>query len=373
MRDSVNKKWKVWHLKDIDLSGDSDVTNTRATIVLILLLIVLTSVFIYPPDATNSINTAITVTLFITIIAIFYKLIYRNKNFILYDFLYTYLLKINIVTIEDSLNPAIPALEEIEKILTQRNKNCININGNRECPNLQKGITFFWIRKDRQQNQNRDIKYFIPYLGLIMILYALKEKSLKLISTIGFYFVAIGMLYITFVYLFIRMLKGVYGLDNFYTAIASTMLLAIWYIVTIYSALKVVSIEEYINHINREVRRAYSRKFNKIGKGYEQIVKSFEKENAVYIYDYTIDKYQIVNRDFLYQKLKRNPKFITKSVGTVITTIISVIFMLFVETSANVVATDTKTVPTLNYKKRIQDTYNCIKEDGVWNYLKRVW
>jgi len=297
----------------------------------------------------------------LVLLIIFYILTYKNKNFILYDFLYQHLLKVKIVTIEDPIYPTVPVLEEIEKIIIQNNKNCITPDKESDCPNLQNGITFFWIRKDRQKNQERDIKYFIPYLGLIMILYALKEKSLKLITTIGSYFVTIGLLYIAFVLLFIRYLKVVYQIDNFFLGIILITSLALWYTLTIHSALKIVSIEGYLKHINREVRRANIRKYIEIGKGYEQIINSFVKESAVYIYDYTIDKYQLVDKKFLYQKLKQNHKFIARSVGTVITTIISVVFMLFVETAANIISSDIDVNASIDYNQKIEDISHYIK------------
>ena len=363
MEERIDKKWKIHELKDIDLKGESDVTNTWSTLGLIgVISILLLLFYFFPPKENNLINQILLIGITLFLLRIFYILTYKNKNFILYDLLYLHFLKIKIVTIEDPLTPTIPAIEEIEKIITKGNQNCETPKKDNKCPDLQNGVTFFWIRKDRLENQKRDIKYFIPYLSLIITLYALKEKSLRLISIIGLYFVTIGLLYITFTLLLIRYLKGVYHIDNFISGVVLIILLALWYTLTIRSALKVVSIEGYLTHINKEVRRAYIRKFTKIGKGYEQIIKSFVKESAVYIYDYTIDKYQLVDKKFLNQKLKKNHKFITKSVSTIITAIISVIFMLFVETSANIITTEIDINNTIDYSQKATDIYNTLKE-----------
>jgi len=143
----VDKRWKIWYLKDINLKGDSDVTNTRSTTVYVFLLIILILLLAFPPNADYLFNKIVTIILLLSILLIFYKLILRNKNFILYDYLYEFLLKINIVTIEDALSPTIPLIEEIEKILTGVNRSFINEEAAK--PNFTKGITFFWIRKDK--------------------------------------------------------------------------------------------------------------------------------------------------------------------------------------------------------------------------------
>jgi len=96
-----------------------------------------------------------------------------------------------------------------------------------------------------------------------------------------------------------------------------------------------VDIDKYLKLINKEARIAHNKNNFNFGKGYSDIIKTFDKDNVIYIYDYRLDKFQIVDKKFLFNNLKRSKYYIEKSIGTMIALILSIILVVFVEIFAN--------------------------------------
>jgi len=290
---------------------------------------------IYPP-------LFVTLTLFVLFIMFpFYLLISDNRNFILHDIFYTQLLKIKIVTIDDNLSLFTPVTQELEKIIIGRNgnqKGSSHKKENEELP-LKNKISFFWIRKNKKEKLDEEVRErtFRPFLHLIMILFALKEKRFKFISVIGVYFTLVGVFYISLVLLFMEKIVNIYDLSDTSSALILILFLFFWYLLTIYSILQMVSLNNYMYFINEEVRRPYLRKKVKLGENYQQVLDFFQEESAVYIYDYDLDKFQLIDSKYFRKNLPKMRKLVEKSVGTLLTVLISVVFMVFLEISTNVV------------------------------------
>jgi len=351
MSTNIDKKWSINELSDVDLKGDLDVTNFGATVIYMLIVILVTfevspfynSLMPIPKFLINYNNPYFNAfveycsqhysfILFIEIIFAVIALIKLtfNRNFILYNMLYNWLLKIKIITIEDNLSPFNKLIIEFEKIIWGINKN----NNSQEDINLQDKIIFFWIRKDKDKSRKHSIEQLVPFLSLIVILFTLKEKSYKLVVAIGAYYAIIGLLYVTFITYIIQILK-IWHIDIATLSVITMFTFIIWYILTIYNAFKLVDIDRYIKTINKSARRAYIKEGFNFSKAYSSILDIFDRDNAIYIYDNTTDKYQQVDSNFLQTNLRLSKKFIDKSIGTLITAIISILLVVFVEISAN--------------------------------------
>ncbi len=204
----------------------------------------------------------------IAILYSFYLLIVKNRDFILYDIFYTQALKIKILTITDDLSPFTPITQELEKIIIGRNRN--QEKSTQENRLLKDKILFFWIRKniDKSLNNEERKKIFRPFLSLIIILYALKEKRFKLIGVIGIYFTIIGFFFTSYSLIFLESIANLYELSDTWVAIILISFLLYWYIWTIYSSVKLVSIDTYLDNINQEIRRPYLRKKIQLGDSY---------------------------------------------------------------------------------------------------------
>ena len=257
---------------------------------------------------------------------LFFLFIMRSKQAVLHDIFYNLILKIKLVTINDYLSPFIPVSQEMGKILTGENKNSKNSS-----VDFKDKIIFFWIRKDREKGQKREVKHFIPYISLITILYALKDKSFKLITTLGVYFTTVGTIFLINVIYSIDFLYNKYKISNNIIGIILIISLLLWYLATLYSALRIIGMDIYIKDINSKVRKASLREKIDLNSGFKQLIDNFDKKNAVYIYDWRLDKYQLVDRDFLEENLNKNEELTSKSISFLITAIISVIFVVFID------------------------------------------
>ena len=272
----------------------------------------------------------------ITILSVisFYSLwhLLFNRNFILYDMLYKFRLKIKLITIEEKLSPFSPLIEEFEKIILGLNRN--NKSGKEE--SFDDSLIFFWIRKDRDRSRERSINQFIPYLSLITILFVLKEKSYKFVAIIGTYFSLVGLLFIIFYTFMVEKLKDLHMLEDSASISVLTMtLLVLWYLFTIYSIYDLIDISKYLKHVNKTARRAKIKKDFNFTKGYRAILDTFDRDNAVYIYDYTFDKYQQVDGGFLAKNLNSSKRLVDKNIAALVTIIISMVLVVFVEITAN--------------------------------------
>jgi len=337
MHKTLDKKWTIHQLKYINTKGDVDVTKGWKTFsyfffLLITLILLKTNTLDYLTKSTL-LSTALLASF---AIILFYKLLNKSRNFLLYNIFYAKALKINVITIDDNLSPYEPTTKELERILIGENKNCLN------CPDnftLIDKITFFWIRKDKERDNRRPIEHFIPYLSLIVILYALKEKSFKLVSVIGGYFAVVGLFFVYFVYLLIYQLKYINHNTLSYPTISiiGIAMLILWYLQTTHVALKMVNPETYIRVINKMTRRLTLQSGVQIGKSYNAILENYDKESAVYIYDYSVDQYLYIDKKFLSKYLKKSHELIAKSVGALLTLVISTALLVFVEFAVNTV------------------------------------
>jgi uncharacterized membrane protein YqjE len=288
----------------------------------------------------------------------FYSLIVKNRNFILYDIFYSHALNIKIVTIDDNLSPFTPISQELEKIIIGRNDNQKSKKIDNQL-SLKDNILFFWIRKNRDEDFNEEEREerFKPFLSLIIILFALKEKRFKLISVVGIYFTIVGFLFTTYMLLYINVIANHYNLSDTWIAIILIFFLLYWYIWTVYSAVKMVSIDTYLDNINQEIRRPYLRKEIQLGDSYQQIIDAFHEDNAIYIYDYHLDKYQLIDDKYLYKNLPKRRKLVKKSIGILLTVLISAVFFLFLEISNNVVFTQTGKIHEESIQKLKEGCY----------------
>lgn len=261
-----------------------------------------------------------------------------NRNFILYDLLYRFRLKIKLITIEENLSPFAPLIDEFERIILGLNRN--SVSGKEE--KFDDSIIFFWIRKDKEKSRERSINQFIPYLSLITVLFVLKEKSYKFVAIIGAYFSFVGILFIVYyTYLIEKLehldyLQSVDILQSSATISVSTIILLIfWYLITIYNIYNLIDISKYLKRVNKTARRAKIKKEFNFSKGYSNILETFDRDNALYIYDYTFDKYQQVDSNFLSKNLNSSKRLVDKNIAALITIIISMVLVVFVEITAN--------------------------------------
>ena len=255
-----------------------------------------------------------------------------NRNFILYDMLYKYRLKIKLITIEENLSPFSPLINEFERIILGLNRN----NASKKEENFDDSIIFFWIRKDKEKSRESSVKQFIPYLSLITILFVLKEKSYKFVAIIGAYFSLVGLLFIVFHTYMMEKLKYIHLLQNSATISTITIfLLVMWYLFTIYSIYDLIDISKYLKRVNKTARRARLKKEFNFTKGYRAILDTFDRDNAVYIYDHTFDKYQQIDGRFLSINLNSSKRLVDKNIAALVTIIISMVLVVFVEITAN--------------------------------------
>jgi len=375
MSTNIDKKWSIHELKKINLQGENDVTNFYFTLlyffVVILVIIQISPFYNHIPIPDFLVNfhnknfdaflnfcmqhysIILYIEIFFAVIALI-KLTF-NRNFILYDMLYKWLLHIKLITIEDNLSPFEKLITEFEKIILGINK---NHNKKKKNIDLKDKILFFWIRKDKDKSRERSIEQLVPFLSLIVILFALKEKSYRLVVAIGAYYAIIGILYVAFITYIIQILK-IWHYDIATLSIVTMFLFIVWYILTIYNAFKLVDIDKYIKTINNSARRAVQKEDFNFKNSYSTILQVFDRDNAIYIYDNRIDKYQQVNSDFLRTNLNLSKKYIDRSIGTLITAIISILLVVFVEISANGIFGTVDTNSTKDYSKIILQGADC--------------
>jgi len=375
MSTNIDKKWSIHELKKINLQGENDVTNFYFTLlyffVVILVIIQISPFYNHIPIPDFLVNfhnknfdaflnfcmQHYSIILYIEILFAIIALIKLtfNRNFILYDMLYKWLLHIKLITIEDNLSPFEKLITEFEKIILGINK---NHNKKKKNIDLKDKILFFWIRKDKDKSRERSIEQLVPFLSLIVILFTLKEKSYRLVVAIGAYYAIIGILYVAFITYIIQILK-IWHYDIATLSIVTMFLFIVWYILTIYNAFKLVDIDKYIKTINNSARRAVQKEDFNFKNSYSTILQVFDRDNAIYIYDNRIDKYQQVNSDFLRTNLNLSKKYIDRSIGTLITAIISILLVVFVEISANGIFGTIDTNSTKGYSKIILQGANC--------------
>ncbi len=267
----------------------------------------------------------------IVIFYIFFQLLF-NRNFILYDLLYKFRLKIKLITIEENLSPFSPLITQFERIILGLNKNSVS---NYKL-DLNEGIIFFWIRKDKQKSKERSINDFIPFLSLITILFVLKEKSYKFVAIVGTYFSLLGVLFISYYTFLLEKLKAINILnDNTTIAVITIFLLVLWYLLTIYNIYSLIDMSKYIKEVNKIAKKAKIKKDFNFSKGFASILETFERDNAVYIYDCLFDKYLHVNGEFLFQHLNLSKRLVDRNIAVLITVVISMVLAVFVEITAN--------------------------------------
>jgi len=268
----------------------------------------------------------------LTIISIlsFIKLL-NNKNFILYDILYKYRLKIKLITIKEDLSPFSPLLTQFERILLGLNSK----NLSKKRIDFRNSIVYFWIRKDKEKNRERSLQQLIPFISLITILFVLKEKSYRFVAIIGAYFSFIGILFIINFTYFIHQFSAICTSDKATITIITILSLTLWYLMTIYNIYRLLDINRYLQKINDVSRRAKIKSNFNFDKGYQSFLEIFDRDNAIYIYDYIVDKYQYVDSKFLLKNLALSKRLIEKNIGTLITIIISMVLVVMVEITAN--------------------------------------
>ncbi len=255
-----------------------------------------------------------------------------NRNFILYDLLYRFRLKIKLITIEENLSPFSPLITQFERIILGLNKNTTSLKDF----DLQEGTIFFWIRKDKQKSKERSISEFIPFLSLITILFVLKEKSYKFVAIVGTYFSLVGIMFISFHTYLLEKLRILHILnDNTTIAVITIFFLVLWYLLTIYNIYGLIDMSKYIKQVNAIARRARIKKDFNFAKGFGAILETFERDNAVYIYDCLFDKYLHVNAAFLSQNLNMSRRLVDRNIAVLITVVISMVLAVFVEITAN--------------------------------------
>ncbi len=295
-------------------------------------LLTLTLIILFKPQSELSNRLPIEYLIYIAVAALYSILqLISNRNFILYDLLYKYRLNIKLITIEENLSPFSPLITQFERIILGLNRN----TNTKEEIDFSNSIIFFWIRKDKEIDRERSVKQFIPFISLITILFVLKEKSYKFVAVIGAYFATIGLLFITFYSFMIEQLIKNYGCNSAVISSITILALLAWYLLTIYNIYKLIDINRYLKRINSVSRRAKIKSDFNFSKGYQNLLDIFDRDNAMYIYDYIVDKYQYVNGDFLFKTLSQSKKFIDKNIGTLITIIISMVLVVMVEITAN--------------------------------------
>jgi hypothetical protein len=255
-----------------------------------------------------------------------------NRNFILYELLYRYRLNIKLITIEENLSPFSPLLNEFEKIISGLNRNSKNIYREN---NFEDSIIFFWIRKDKAKSRERSVQQFIPFLSLVTILFVLKEKSYKFVALVGVYFSLVGLLFITFHSYMLQEVVKEFHCDHATVSIFTITALVIWYLLTIYNIYNLIDISKYLKRINQTSRRMRLRKEFNFNKSYSTILKTFDRDNAIYIYDYIFDKYLHVDSNFLSLNLNFSKRYVDRNIASLITIIISMVLVVFVEITAN--------------------------------------
>jgi len=341
-----DKKWKYHDIGSINYKDDElDTTNTDTTYFYLVVLLFVLIIIDYSSKF----------TLFgwaLIALYLFNKLIF-NKNFILYDILYSYVLKIKLITIESNLSPFRPTSTELERIVYGHNKNYTNKE--QLDIDFKNSIVLFWIRKNKRMYKELLSKKTLPYLSLIILLYSLKERPFKLLSVIGAYFLAIGLLYMIFMLFFIEQIKCNYHIDSATVSFITILFFIIWYAMTIYSAFQILNIDKYIEVINKYTRENnYSKDSFRKAKRYESILKTFDRDSAIYLYDYPLDEYSEINSCYLKKELIRSKKYVEKNIGALITIVISIILVVFVEITANGI------FQNCNWNKKTPDTNHII-------------
>ncbi|HGZ70667.1 MAG TPA: hypothetical protein ENK74_04650 [Nitratifractor sp.] len=255
-----------------------------------------------------------------------------NRNFILYELLYRYRLKIKLITIEENLSPFSPLLNEFENIISGLNRNSKKTNKENY---FEDSIIFFWIRKDKAKSRERSVQQFIPFLSLVTILFVLKEKSYKFVALVGVYFSLVGLLFITFHTYMLQEVVKEFHCDHATVSIFTITALVIWYLLTIYNIYNLIDISKYLKRINQTSRRMRLRKEFNFNKSYSTILETFDRDNAIYIYDYIFDKYLHVDSNFLSLNLNFSKRYVDRNIASLITIIISMVLVVFVEITAN--------------------------------------